>query len=155
MYYKKRSTENKFLLISPANRETITRFRITIAFLSLRICHSSTFNANPNSMQNVCHMNPVSWSTAIKRLGQCFVLFREISFTVKWNYDQGCIIITVECKFVLISLPKTGFFTFKCSATEQNCFDKWRRSTSPSLPIFKYLELFWLSSTKVSKSTGC
>ena len=28
-------------------------------------------------------------STAVKRLGQVCVLFREISFTMKWKHEQG------------------------------------------------------------------
>ena len=31
----------------------------------------------------------VTLSTAVKRLGPFFVLFREISFTMKWNHEQG------------------------------------------------------------------
>ena len=30
-------------------------------------------------------------STAVKRLGQFFVLFHEISFTIKWKHEQGYI----------------------------------------------------------------
>ena len=35
-------------------------------------------------------------STAIKRLGQFFVLFREILFTVKQNGEQGYIYIYIQ-----------------------------------------------------------
>ena len=35
-------------------------------------------------------------STAVKRFGQFFILFRVISFTMKWNPEQGYIIIAVE-----------------------------------------------------------
>ena len=30
-------------------------------------------------------------SNAVKRLGQFYVLFRDISFTVKWKHEQGYI----------------------------------------------------------------
>ena len=43
-------------------------------------------------------------STAVKRLGQFFVLNREISFTMKWKHDQGYTIIAVECECIPISL---------------------------------------------------
>ena len=33
----------------------------------------------------------VATSTAVKRLGQFFVLLRDISFTVKWKHEQGYI----------------------------------------------------------------
>ena len=41
-------------------------------------------------------------STAVKRLGQFFFLFREIS--LKWNHKQEYIITAVECKCIPISL---------------------------------------------------
>ena len=34
---------------------------------------------------------PDRGSTAVKRLGQFFVLFRKISFTMKWKHEQGYI----------------------------------------------------------------
>ena len=43
-------------------------------------------------------------STAVKRLVQVFVLFREILFTMNWKHEQGCIAIAVECKCIPISL---------------------------------------------------
>ena len=43
-------------------------------------------------------------STAVKRLGQFFFLFREISFsfTMKWKHEQGYYIKAVECKCIPI-----------------------------------------------------
>ena len=46
----------------------------------------------------------MAFSTAVKRLGEVFVLFREILFTMKWKHEQGCITIAVECKCIPISL---------------------------------------------------
>ena len=43
-------------------------------------------------------------STAVKRHGQVFVLFRKILFTMNWKHKQGCITIAVECKCIPISL---------------------------------------------------
>ena len=43
-------------------------------------------------------------STAVKRLGQVSVLFREILFTMNWKHEQGCITIAVECKCIPIFL---------------------------------------------------
>ena len=43
-------------------------------------------------------------STAVNRLGQVFVLFREILFTMNWKHEQGRITIAVECKCIPISL---------------------------------------------------
>ena len=48
-----------------------------------------------------------SWgvtSTAVKRLGQVSVLFREILFTMNRKHEQGCITIAVECKCIPIFL---------------------------------------------------
>ena len=39
-------------------------------------------------------------SIAVNRLGQFFVLFREISFKMKWSHEQGYIKIAVECKCI-------------------------------------------------------
>ena len=33
----------------------------------------------------------ITASIAVKRLGQFFILFRDISFTVKWKHEQGYI----------------------------------------------------------------
>ena len=42
-------------------------------------------------------------STAVKRFGQFYVLFREISFTVKWKHQQG----------YLLSVNMFPFFSHK------------------------------------------
>ena len=40
-----------------------------------------------------CSLQPILWltvgSTAVKRLGPFFVLFREISFTMKWKHEHN------------------------------------------------------------------
>ena len=47
---------------------------------------------------------PVHHSTAIKRLGQFFALFREISFTMRWKNKQGYIYIIADQSLLSVNL---------------------------------------------------
>ena len=54
---------------------------------------------------------PSSASTAVKRLGQFFVSFLEISFTLKWKqYIARIYIIAVECKCISFFPHKRVYF---------------------------------------------
>ena len=74
-------------------------------------------------------------STAVKRHGQFFAIFREILFTIK--YKQDIHVTAVECKFILICLKQTGFLTFNTPHPDKMA------ATSLNFPCFQISQNFF------------